>query len=240
MPSTPLAADELAAREAHMVRGQVLDTVRRRIITGEIGPGQRLNEAEIARGLGISRGPVREAIQRLASEGLLRIEAHRGAFVRSFAADEVRELFEVRVALESTAARLAAAAAPPEHLRRLRTMIAETGHAIGAQAEPHYPEDLDLHDAIAAASGNARLRAMIHDLHRQLRLARSRSGYAPGNARDAFEEHVAVVEAVCARREVAAEQAMRRHLSAALRRATAIQPTRGERARSDQPRRRRR
>ena len=222
-----------------MVRGQVLDMVRRRIIAGEIGPGQRLNEAEIARGLGISRGPVREAIQRLASEGLLRIEAHRGAFVRSFAADEVRELFEVRIALESTAARLAATVAPVEHVRRLQAMIAQTGEAIDALAEPHYPEDIDLHDAIAAASGNGRLRVMIHDLHRQLRLARSRSGYAPGNARGAFQEHVAIVEAICAHRAAVAEQAMRLHLAAALRRALATQPRERGRARSSQPRRRR-
>jgi DNA-binding GntR family transcriptional regulator len=82
--------------------------LRQRILHGEVRPGERLNEVEIAGELGVSRGPIREALQRLASDGLVELQARRGAFMRRLGPAEVRDLFEVRLALETTVARLAA------------------------------------------------------------------------------------------------------------------------------------
>src|SRR5215218_7099701 len=87
---------------------QARTLLRRSILNGVYGPGQRLKEMEISRVLGISRSPVREAIQGLANEGLVRIAPQKGAFVANLNATEVAELYEVREALEIMAVRLAA------------------------------------------------------------------------------------------------------------------------------------
>lgn len=95
-------------RVGHTLSDKVEAVLRQQIISGERTPGVRLNEVEIAGELGVSRGPVREAMQRLARDGLVRVESHRGAFVRSLDVGEVRALFEVRASLECQAAALAA------------------------------------------------------------------------------------------------------------------------------------
>src|SRR6266849_3470977 len=78
--------------------GRAVNVLREMVLSGRLRAGERLNEVELANALRISRGPLREAIQRLRSEGLLTAVSGRGAFVRSFSDDELRELYEVRIA----------------------------------------------------------------------------------------------------------------------------------------------
>ncbi len=93
--------------------------LRELILSGELPPGSRLNEVELAASLGISRGPLREAIQRLVAEGLLTLIAHRGAHVRTFHPEELRDLYELREALETHGCKLAATRATEAQLNQL-------------------------------------------------------------------------------------------------------------------------
>ena len=139
--------------------------------------GDRLNEVEIAAELAVSRGPLREAMQRLARDGLVRIESHRGAFVRVLDADEVTALFEVRVSLERTAAALAAERAGDDEIAELRGLIASSRGAVEGAAEPHYPERLDLHDLIVRCTRNPALIRYLRLVNQELKLVRARSGF---------------------------------------------------------------
>jgi DNA-binding GntR family transcriptional regulator len=203
-------------RAGHTLSDKVETIVREQIIMGARGPGERLNEVEIAAELAVSRGPVREAMQRLARDGLVRIESHRGAFVRALDAGEIRALFEVRVSLECTAAALAAERTGRDEIAALRELIASSRDAVEGAAEPHYPERLDLHDLIVRCTHNPALIRYLQLVNQELKLARARSGFRTIRAPEALDEHIRVVDAIEARDPNAAREAMARHLESAL------------------------
>ena len=171
---------------------------------------------EIAAEPAVSRGPLREAMQRLARDGLVRIESHRGAFVRVLDADEVRALFEVRVSLERTAAALAAERAGHDEIAALRELIASSRGAVEGAAEPHYPERLDLHHLIVRSTRNPALIRYLQLVNQELKLVRARSGFQTTRAPEALDEHVRIVDAIEARDPHAAREAMAVHLQSAL------------------------
>ena len=103
----------------------------------------------------MSRGPIREALQRLASDGLVELQAHRGAFVRRLGPAEVRDLFEVRMALETTAARLAAQRATDAQLADLDALVHAGAEPIG-HADVRFQGARDLHARLAEATANPR------------------------------------------------------------------------------------
>ena len=176
---------------------------------------QRLNEVEIAGELGVSRGPIREALQRLASDGLVELQAHRGAFVRRLGPAEVRDLFEVRMALETTAARLAAQRATDAQLADLDALVHAGAEPIG-HADVRFQGARDLHARLAEATGNPALAAHLTLVNQELRLLRTRSGEVPARAEHAAAEHAAIVAAVRAGDADGAAAAMEAHLRSAL------------------------
>ncbi|GGH47420.1 GntR family transcriptional regulator [Microbacterium album] len=110
-------------RQAAPLREQAREELRRRILNGSIAPGQRLKERVLLEELGVSRTVVREALRQLESERLIRIEPQVGPVVSEITAEEARQLYEVRAALEATAARLAALHATPEDTQALRDSL---------------------------------------------------------------------------------------------------------------------
>src|SRR3954470_15345559 len=94
-----------SARPENVAVAEVVDWIRERIRRGRFAPGQRLVEADIIRELSASRSRVREALQRLSTEGLVTIEEFRGASVKQFSRDEIRQIYRARMALEGQAAR---------------------------------------------------------------------------------------------------------------------------------------
>jgi len=216
MTSRAQAGPAAIDRAGHSLSDKVEDIVREQIISGARQPGERLNEAEIAAELAVSRGPIREAMQRLARDGLVRMESHRGAFVRTLDAGEVRALFEVRCSLECAAAALAAERARRDEIIALRELIASSRGAVESDLEPHYPERLDLHAHIVGCSRNAALTRYLRLVNLELKLVRARSGFQADRAPQALEEHVRVVEAIAARDPDAARAAMTVHMESAL------------------------
>ena len=195
---------------------QVEETLRRQIARGDRPIGSRLNEAEIAASLDVSRGPVREALQRLARDGLVVIEPHRGASVRSLNREELVELFAVRVALESEAAGIAAERISNEDVEVLTQMQNQTVTAVAIESDGAFPDVIDLHEFIANVAANTRLAAAVQQVNQELRLVRSRSGASAHRAEGALIEHQAIVDALRMRDGVAARTVMRRHLEASL------------------------
>src|SRR3954447_13155264 len=141
------------------LRGQAYDILKRQLLAGELAPGERVNEVVMAARLGISRGPLREAIRNLEQEGLLVSAPHRGTYVRELNEEEAAELQEVRLALETAAAcRLArrwtpeAKALLEDRLENLRGM-----HLDNSTLAERMSADLAFHEAICEASGNETL-----------------------------------------------------------------------------------
>jgi DNA-binding GntR family transcriptional regulator len=195
---------------------RVEELLRRDIVRGVRPSGSRLNEVEIAAAYDVSRGPVREAMQRLARDGLVVIETHRGAFVKSLDRQEVEELYEIRSALEAEAAGLAALKITDEDVERLRGMQEESVSAVTLEDDHSFPEVIDLHDFIGQVSGNRRLQALLNQVNLELRLVRSRSGSSAERAQRALEEHHELIDRLAERDVEGARRVMRAHLDASL------------------------
>ncbi len=185
------------------------------ITSGTYSPGERLSESELARQLGISRGPLREALGRL--EGRLVTRTPRiGISVIDFRPAEVSQLFLVREALEGMAARLAAEAMTAGEIDDLRTLLEEHGRKPDISAGQAYHQgigDDDFHFAIIKGARSERLEKLLLDeVYYQLRLHRLRASTQPGRAQAAFGEHREILAALVARNPDAAEGCMRRHI----------------------------
>src|SRR6185312_12097300 len=116
-------------RIGHSYADQAEAALRDQILSGHRAPGDRLNEVEIAAELGVSRGPLREAMQRLARDGLVVVQPHRGSYVRNLEPDEIVELYDVRIALECAAARLAAERRTDADVTALKGLLDTTAKA---------------------------------------------------------------------------------------------------------------
>jgi DNA-binding GntR family transcriptional regulator len=185
------------------------------ITSGEFMPGQKLSEAELARRLGISRGPLREALGRL--EGRLVTRTPRlGVSVIDFNQHDLENLFLVREALEGMAARLAAERMTAQELSHLRELLAHHASQPALAAGAAYYQrsrDDDYHFTIVRSARSERLEKMLLDeVYYQLRIHRLRSSTRPGRAQQALSEHRGILKALAARDPDAAEGTMRRHI----------------------------
>lgn len=150
---------------------QVGEQLVQAIVEGRLAPGQRVVEAELARQMGISRAPLREAARRLEQRGLLVAHPRRGFFVRELSLGEVDDLYGVRIMVESYAARLAAERAGPAGLDELARRIEELRRLASDGKEAALVEaDLEFHRAICVLSGNRRLLRLFDDMAIDVRM----------------------------------------------------------------------
>lgn len=197
---------------------EALDRVVAAITSGEFEPGEKLSESLLARQLGISRGPVREALQQLEGKLVQRVP-RLGVSVIQFDQDSLQQLFYLREALEGMTARLAATNAPDgwaaeaeRMLQKHETDIRDTGNRAYRQRSV----DEDFHFSIARASGCLNIeRILLNEVNLQLRIARLKSSMRPGRAEEALRQHHEIVAAIRARDPEQAEAAMRRHIASA-------------------------
>ncbi|MFI1462273.1 GntR family transcriptional regulator [Nocardia carnea] len=202
--------------------GRSLEVLRDMILDGTLAPGERLNEVQLSQALGISRGPLREAIQRLASEGLVEAVTHRGAYVRSFSANELTEFYELRIALETHAVRLAARQTPQERIDELNQLLDNTESSMGQDAAATYPADQDFHAQLAGLAAKPPLLNALTEVGRKIQLARARSAHQPRRARTALDEHRAIVAALSSRDGDHAAALLEAHLVSSLNNASAV------------------
>jgi DNA-binding GntR family transcriptional regulator len=193
------------------------DELRARIVDGRLRPGARIGQAELADALGISRGSVREALRRLAGDGLVVFEVNRGFFVADVGLERVLERLEARLLLEPAIARLAAARREDADLDALRVAIA--GERSARTAGAAHDASRAFHAALAAATRNDALTRIfdslwIADVGR--RLLASRRSQPDWQAAD-VAEHEDLLDAVARGDGDRAESAMRAHVESAWR-----------------------
>ncbi|MBC7132607.1 MAG: GntR family transcriptional regulator [Roseovarius sp.] len=181
------------------------------IDTGTFRPGDRLVESDLAERFGVSRTPIREALQRLETQSMLTRDG-RSLIVASLDYNQLAELYVVRAELEGLAAQLAARHATPEEVRVLRDMVEKDRTLLGR------PKELSranrrFHKQIHLASHNRFLVQQLDLVHRSMALLATTSLAAEGRGEDALAEHAAIVAAIEARDGAAAAQALRSHIS---------------------------
>jgi DNA-binding GntR family transcriptional regulator len=196
------------------VRAQVLDNLRQAIIERQFAPGQRLIERELVELTGVSRTSVREALRELAAEGLVTAIPNKGTVVASVSAEEARQLYEVRSALEALAGRLFVENATQSQrtalvkaLQRVERLAAR-GASILAAKDAFY-------DVLFEGGGNDALRMVVAGLHARVSVLRWLSLSVPGRAAQSLAELRAIVNAVLANDAEAAACACSRHVEEA-------------------------
>ncbi len=194
------------------------DSLERAILSGGIEPGEKLNEANLARQLGISRGPLREALGRLEGLGLVTRAANQRPRVTSLSKDQLIELLVLREAVEGMAARYAAMNATPQEITRLKKLLDSHQEDPMVKAGIGYFQgsgDLDFHIQVAGASKNSRLKDFLTSpIYSVLRLYRRRLSAFPGRASEALAEHRAILDAIECGQPDEAEARMRAHIRA--------------------------
>lgn len=192
------------------------DEIRNQILTAEIPPGTPLSEYDLASDIGVSRTPVREALMDLAAAGLIRVIPRHGIFVAEMSAQDIHEVYELRIALESLAARIAARTITPSDVNAMRRDLDEEAAAVEAgDFESAFQSGAKLHQRLQGTARNGRLQTLLRNLHDQSALIRHKAGGSGDRPALTLAEHRRLVDAIAARDPGAAEDAMRAHLEAA-------------------------
>jgi DNA-binding GntR family transcriptional regulator len=204
----------------------VAQEIEAMILAGTLAAGERLNEQQLATRLGVSRGPVREAVRGLERSGLVVSVRNQGSYVRSVSAAEALEIYDLRAALTGLAcARLAgeATAAQREMLGALVQRMEAAREADAAAA--YYGLNLEFHAAILAHGGGPRARRLYEDLGNELHLFRRRALVEPENMRESNAEHAAILAAIASGDAAAARAAGEAHIAGGKRRFQATDAT---------------
>lgn len=186
---------------------RILEEIR----TGHLLPGDRLMEVDLAKRLGFSRTPVREAIRQLEGDGVVAHVPRVGAAIRRLDHAEISELYDMRAVLESTAARFAARAASDVELGELASIQG----AMAAAGGDLYLLNRQFHAALLESARNRFLKKAVASIHTTLLILGPSTLQVGERAEDALKEHAAILAALRARDEDGAERAMRAHIAAA-------------------------
>jgi phosphonate utilization transcriptional regulator len=207
---SPSAIDLLRSHSLTMLVQQELE---QRILAGDILPGDKLVEQDVATELNVSRGPVREAFRALEQAGLVVTEKNRGVYVRVVSLQEADEIYEVRAGLDELIGRLATERATEADLAELRALVAEMRVAGRAKdVNAYYPLNIRFHDRLAQIAGNGTLlsayRRLINELHlyRRQTLARGADSFHTST-----RQHADIVEAVASRDAARAGELLYQH-----------------------------
>ena len=201
----------MTARPSRSSGSEAYDLLLAAIDSGALPAGTRLREAELAERYGISRTPVREALKRLETQGLVLHEPHHGAVVASLGYAQMTELYHMREVLEGTAAGLAATHATPTEVEILREMV---GYDQDLLEDPAALSGTNrrFHRQIYLSARNSFLINILENMRLSLALLGGTTLAAPRRGAEAVEEHAVIVSAIEARDAAAAEAAARRHI----------------------------
>jgi DNA-binding GntR family transcriptional regulator len=211
---SPLSARPLIELEPNMLAQQglpdrIYSALKHRILTCSLPPGRRLMENDLSREFGVSRTPLREALNRLALEQLVFLTPYRGYAVTPLLLDDIRKLSELRLILESESAALAAERAGKEEVKELKT-LARLRYQPGDRAtyEQYLRDNSAFHQALVRCTRNARLEAVVASVLDQIQRPLYLGLDTGLNAREATAEHYELVEAVAQRKSQRARKVM--------------------------------
>ena len=195
------------------LRDIVFKTLREAIITGDLQPGERLMEIKLANELGVSRTPVREAIRKLELEGLVIMTARKGAEVAPINEKDLREVLEIRKALESLACALACKNIKDINIRKLKAVNAEISKAIEADnIELITKKDVEFHEMINTLTDNNRLIQMLHQLKEHIFRYRFEYIKEMKNKQVIVDEHNRIIDALSERDPEKASKELEQHI----------------------------
>lgn len=189
------------------------DLIRQAIIEGRVVPGQRLKEEDLARELGISRTPIREALHLLQAEGLVETAPNRGATVRAYELSDLEDMYELRALLEGSAARRAATRIDAAALEQLNASCARFERLVGgSDVQELVAENAFFHDTILAAAASERLTGMVRQVIVMPLVYKSYIWYSPAQASASYHYHRQLTNALERGDAQRAEFIMREHV----------------------------
>ena len=195
------------------LRDVVFNTLRKAILTGKLKPGERLMEVHLASRLGVSRTPIREAIRKLELEGLVIMIPRRGAEVAQITEKSLKDVLEVRRALDALSVELACDRITEEEIRSLKDACDEFENAVkGKEVSVIAKADVALHDIIVQAAGNQRLQQLVNNLAEQM--YRYRFVYIKDESQHEklIAEHKEIYESIANRDKERASKAAKIHI----------------------------
>ncbi|MDR3270718.1 MAG: GntR family transcriptional regulator [Peptococcaceae bacterium] len=196
------------------LREIVFDALREAIIGGDLSPGERLMEVQLADELGVSRTPVREAIRKLELEGFVIMVPRKGAYVAGVSLKDVADVFEVRSALESLAAGLAAERVSDEEIEQMERLV-YWAEDKDPSLEQILQMDINFHALVYKASRNQWLAQILENLREQIQRFRSTSLAVPGRGKEALLEHRSIIEAIASHQVAEAQELAAAHIAEA-------------------------
>lgn len=198
------------------IREQSLDTLREAILSGELKPGQALTEMDLARQLGVSRAPIREALRILNSEGLVETIAYRGTTVTRLTRDDIEEIYSMRLLLESYALERVMAAGGPARFGRLRGML-DVMISAGGRGDLSAVNalDRDFHDALIEMSGHQLLATIWQTVAMKVRQIMALVNRRNADLTQIAHNHLPLLEAMEAGDLARAQAILRGHIATA-------------------------
>ncbi len=203
--------------------GEVRSEIERRILAGELEPGQKLNEVVLANLMGVSRGTVREAIRSLADSGLIVLVANRGAFVHRLTVDDIRNLYDLRGAIFAMGCAAVARWMARDSTRdealiaALQKNLEDMRKAYDRDDRPaYYDLNIAFHDMILAGAQNPKAKGAYDGLVKEMHLFRRRGLSVSMNIAQSINEHAAIVAAITAGDPGAARDAATHHVESGL------------------------
>lgn len=192
---------------------KVYELLLKSIIERKLSPGERLVERNLAEKLGVSKTPIREALNRLKKERLIEGTAYHGFFVARISPEDIEEIYELREVLEGLAARNATKKINQEQVKQLNSIIRSFEDCIRKNDLKCYSSlDLEFHNLLATISKNKRLFEIMQLLRNQTRILMSTSVVLPGRVEASLKEHKNIIKAVVDRKPDVAEQFAREHI----------------------------
>jgi DNA-binding GntR family transcriptional regulator len=208
-PGGPLAGEA--------ARVHAFGVLRQAILSGDLAPGQRLVEEELAGTLGVTRQSLRAALLDLTADGLVERIPNRGARVRVVTTEEAVAITECRMALEALCAAKAAERVTDEQAAQLRELAEELKRSVAEGNPLKYSElNRELHRLVGVISGQAVAVGLLERLHAQLVRHQFQLALRPGRPEVSLPEHLAIAHAVAGRRPVDADRAVRAHLASVI------------------------
>ena len=203
----------MATIERKLLNIEVANEIREMIRVGALEKGDKINERELSMSLGVSRTPIREALQRLSIEGLIKIIPHKGAYVSSPRLRDIREMFEVMSVLEGTCARMATEKMSDEQFAKLEFLHDQLEeHYKNRDHENYLQVNHQYHTYVQELTGNKILNNIINGIRLKILLYRSQQLYQPRRFDESIREHRALLEAFRKRNPLEAEILMKTHL----------------------------
>ena len=213
----PLKSSPIESPESTKTRSDhVFQVLQADITKGKIKPGTKISETDLANTYGMSRGPLREALNRLESRGLIERIPHVGARVVSLNLEELLEIYQVREALEGLACRLAADNMGEQEIAQLQSLLSKHHNDSEIQTGQAYFQkegDFDFHHLIITGAKNQHLeKQLLGDMYHLLRMYRYQCSLSEGRPQKALKEHMAILDAIADKDGDLAEMLMRKHI----------------------------